>query len=119
MIEYKDVSEKNVSWEIFKMGLHKDRWKNLEVRNLPEAFILVSIKPGLDTVVRKTLDMKQIAEIYQVFGLYDLILKTKELEDMQQIEEIVAAIRQLDGITNTVTMLVRHAAPWKSNSSTL
>ncbi|MFX1513809.1 MAG: Lrp/AsnC ligand binding domain-containing protein [Promethearchaeota archaeon] len=79
----------------------------MEVRNLPEAFILLSIMPGMDSSVRENLNLEYIAEIYQVFGLYDLILKTKELEDMQQIDGIVAKIRQLDGITNSVTMLVR------------
>lgn len=84
---------------------------NLEVRNLPEAFILLSIMPGMDSNVRENLNLEHIAEIYQVFGLYDLILKTKELVDMQQIDGIVAKIRQLDGITNSVTMLVRTASP--------
>ena len=62
-------------------------------------------------MVRENLNMEHIDEIYQVFGLYDLILKTSELEDMQQIESIVSSIRQMEGITNTVTMLVRAASP--------
>ena len=79
----------------------------MEVRNLPAAFILLSIKPGQDSMILDQLNLDDLEEFYQVFGLYDLILKTKEFEDMEQIEDIVSKIRQLDGITNTVTMLVR------------
>lgn len=79
----------------------------LEVLDLPAAFMLVSIKPGMDTIVLNHLKNADITEIYQVFGLYDLIVKTTEQDEMEQIEEIVSSIRQLEGITKTVTMLVR------------
>ncbi len=79
----------------------------LEVLDLPAAFMLVSIKPGMDTIVLNHLKNVDITEIYQVFGLYDLIVKTTEQDEMEQIEEIVSSIRQLEGITKTVTMLVR------------
>ena len=75
--------------------------------DLPAAFMLVSIKPGMDTIVLNHLKNVDITEIYQVFGLYDLIVKTTEQDEMEQIEEIVSSIRQLEGITKTVTMLVR------------
>lgn len=78
---------------------------------MPTAFILLSIKPGMDSEIYKKLNREDIAEIYQVFGLYDMIIKTKEIEDMNQIEQILAHIRQLEGITNTVTMLIRVSAP--------
>ena len=75
--------------------------------DLPAAFMLVSIKPGMDTIVLNHLKTADITEIYQVFGLYDIIVKTTEQDEMEQIEEIVSSIRQLEGITKTVTMLVR------------
>ncbi|MFX0202404.1 MAG: Lrp/AsnC ligand binding domain-containing protein [Candidatus Hodarchaeota archaeon] len=83
----------------------------MEEWNLPTAFILLSIKPGMDFEIYKKLNREDIAEIYQVFGLYDMIIKTKEIEDMNKIEQILAYIRQLEGITNTITMLVRISAP--------
>ncbi len=79
----------------------------LEVLVLPAAFMLVSIKPGMDTIVLNHLKKADITEIYQVFGLFDIIVKTTEQDEMEQIEEIVSSIRQLEGITKTVTMLVR------------
>ncbi len=83
----------------------------MEVLNLPTAFILLSIKPGMDSEIYEKLNKENIAEIHQVFGLYDMIIKTKEIEDMKHIEQILTQIRQLEGITNTVTMIVRNSAP--------
>lgn len=65
----------------------------------------------MDSEIYKKLNREDIAEIHQVFGLYDMIIKTKEIEDMNQVEQILAFIRQLEGITNTVTMIVRNSAP--------
>jgi len=65
----------------------------------------------MDSEIYKKLKREDIAEIHQVFGLYDMIIKTKEIEDMKQVEQILTFIRQLEGITNTVTMIVRNSAP--------
>ena len=65
----------------------------------------------MDSEIYKKLNREDVAEIHQVFGLYDMIIKTKEIEDMKQVEQILTFIRQLEGITNTVTMIVRNSAP--------
>ena len=97
----------------FKINVYTDRRNYLEVKNLPIAFILVSIKPGMDSVVLESfsaLHTAHIDEMYQVFGLYDMIIKTNEGE-LKKIDQFVASIRQMEGITNTVTMIVRASAP--------
>lgn len=74
---------------------------------MPSAFILVNAEIGFeDTVLEEVKKMKNVTEVYLVYGVYDLIIKV-EAGTMNELKEVVfTSIRKLDKVRSTITLTV-------------
>ncbi|GAG60350.1 unnamed protein product [marine sediment metagenome] len=71
------------------------------------AYILINMDLGHGAYFTEELGkIPEITELYNVYGVYDFIVKV-EAETMDQLKDIVKSkIRNLDYIKSTLTMLV-------------
>ena len=59
-----------------------------------------------DTVLEEVKKMKNVTEVYMVYGVYDLIIKV-EADTMNELKDVVfSSIRKLDKVRSTITLTV-------------
>ena len=73
---------------------------------MPKAFIMVDINPGHERFVQERLKrLPSIKFAYQVTGEHDLIAFL-DAEPYEELAITVAAIRRIEGVRDTETLLV-------------
>jgi len=72
-------------------------------------FICIEIEPVPN--IKKIYDelklRKDIKEIYEITGEYDLIIKV-QLEDLRELRALIQYIREREGVKNVYTMITYH-----------
>jgi len=70
------------------------------------AFAMISAETGVEAEIMEELkNIPGVQEVYQVYGVYDIIIKI-EAETMQELREVVLSrVRNLDKIRSTLTMI--------------
>jgi DNA-binding Lrp family transcriptional regulator len=70
------------------------------------AFVLVNIEVGWERDAYRHLKLiPAVKESYELYGLYDIILKV-EAHSRQEFQQTVAMIRRVSGVKSTFTMIV-------------
>ena len=74
---------------------------------MPSAFVLVNSEMGAEDVVMQEIEkIKNVTEVYTVYGVYDIIVKV-EAETMNELKEVVLKnIRQQPKVRSTITLTV-------------
>jgi len=72
---------------------------------MPVGFVLIATAPAKEhKVYNELLKVKEIIELYPLFGDYDLIAKV-EIKDMDNLGKfVVSKIRSIDGVVDTKTL---------------
>ena len=73
---------------------------------MPTAFVLINTELGSETDVLKDLKkVEGVAEVYAVYGTYDVVAKVKA-ETMDRLKEIVTVrIRKVNNVRATLTLM--------------
>ncbi|NIM46247.1 MAG: Lrp/AsnC family transcriptional regulator [Nitrososphaeria archaeon] len=70
------------------------------------ALILANVELGEEEKVEKSiLEISEVEEAYQVYGLYDIVIKVK-FEEKEKLRNIVLRIRAIKGIRSTMTLII-------------
>jgi DNA-binding Lrp family transcriptional regulator len=74
---------------------------------LPKAFVLINADLGAEEeLVAELKKITNVAEVYVVYGVYDLICKV-EADTMEKVKETITwHIRRLEKVRSTLTMIV-------------
>ncbi|AIF83267.1 transcriptional regulator [Candidatus Nitrososphaera evergladensis SR1] len=74
---------------------------------MPKAFVLMNAELGSeDSLVSELKKMEGIKEVYQVYGVYDIVAQV-EAEAMEKVKETITwKLRKLNGVKSTLTMIV-------------
>jgi DNA-binding Lrp family transcriptional regulator len=73
------------------------------------AYILLSLEPGKEREFMRDLeDLQPILEANLIHGPYDCIVELRA-NHFEGINDIVYRIREMDGVTDTLTCLVTHS----------
>jgi len=73
---------------------------------LSMAYVMINSETGYEAEVMKELKkIPSVQEVYQLYGVYDIIIKI-EAENMEELKEIVSLrIRELEKIRSTLTLI--------------
>lgn len=73
---------------------------------MPMAFVLINAEiGGEEEVLRQLKSIDGVEESYVVYGVYDLVCKVKA-GDMDSLKDVItSAIRGLDSVRSTLTMI--------------
>ncbi len=70
-----------------------------------EAYVLVIVSIGMEHDVREKIkSMRGVEEVRVTYGSWDMIVKIK-VQSMQELDKVVTAIRRIDGIEHTETLI--------------
>jgi len=71
-----------------------------------KAFILVNTEVGREHEIAEKIRRlgSGIAEVVVTYGQFDLVVKI-EVDDFRRLDELVTKIRELDGVTSTITLI--------------
>ena len=74
---------------------------------MPKAFVLMNAELGSeDSIVSELKSIDGVKEIYQVYGVYDIVAQV-ESETMEKVKETITwKLRKLNGVKPTFTMIV-------------
>src|SRR5688500_12358447 len=74
---------------------------------MPKAFVLMNAELGSeDSIVSELKSIDGVKEIYQVYGVYDIVAQV-ESETMEKVKETITwKLRKLNGVKSIVTMIV-------------
>jgi DNA-binding Lrp family transcriptional regulator len=74
---------------------------------MPKAFVLMNAELGSeDSLVSELRKMEGVREVYQVYGVYDIVAMV-EAETMEKVKEAITwKVRKLGGVKSTLTMIV-------------
>ncbi|HET8857803.1 MAG TPA: Lrp/AsnC ligand binding domain-containing protein [Nitrososphaeraceae archaeon] len=74
---------------------------------MPSAFVLLNTELGSeDAIVRDLKNLEGVREVFQVYGVYDIIAKV-ESDTMDKVKETITwKLRKLTGVKSTLTMIV-------------
>ncbi|NOJ26736.1 MAG: AsnC family transcriptional regulator [Nitrososphaera sp.] len=74
---------------------------------MPKAFVLMNAELGSeDSIVNELRKIDGVKEVYQVYGVYDIVAQV-EADTMEKAKEIVTwKLRKLNGVKSTLTMIV-------------
>lgn len=74
---------------------------------MPKAFVLINADLGAEEeLVSELKKITNVAEVYVVYGVYDLIAKV-EADTMEKVKETITwHIRRLEKVRSTLTMIV-------------
>ena len=74
---------------------------------MPKAFVLMNAELGReDSIVSELKSIDGVKEIYQVYGVYDIVAQV-ESETMEKVKETITwKLRKLNGVKSTLTMIV-------------
>ena len=72
---------------------------------MPGAFVLLNTELGSeDSIVKELRNLEGVKEVFQVYGVYDIIVKVNA-DDKEELQRKVLLIRRLDDIKSTLTLL--------------
>jgi DNA-binding Lrp family transcriptional regulator len=74
---------------------------------MPKAFVLMNAELGSeDSIVSELRRLEGVKEVYQVYGVYDIVTQV-ESDTMEKVKEIITwKLRKLNGVKSTLTMIV-------------
>ncbi|MGA2663322.1 MAG: Lrp/AsnC ligand binding domain-containing protein [Nitrososphaerales archaeon] len=74
---------------------------------MKKAFVLVNVELGSDAEIEVELKkIERISGVYQVYGVYDLVVEVQAESDQQLKEIIFSKIRPLKHVKSTLTLTV-------------
>lgn len=78
---------------------------DIAVKALITAYILLKTSIAREHEVAQAIqNIKGIIEVKVVFGEYDVVAKA-QVEDVKMLDDIVTAIRKIDGVATTSTLI--------------
>ena len=74
---------------------------------MPKAFVLMNAELGSeDSIVNELKKLEGVNEVYQVYGVYDIVAQV-EANTMERVKETITwKLRKLNGVKSTLTMIV-------------
>jgi DNA-binding Lrp family transcriptional regulator len=74
---------------------------------MPKAFVLMNAELGSeDSIVNELKKIEGVKEVYQVYGVYDIVAQV-EADIMEKVKETITwKLRKLNGIKSTLPMIV-------------
>jgi DNA-binding Lrp family transcriptional regulator len=74
---------------------------------MPQAFVLMNAELGSeDSIVHELKKVEGVKEVYQVYGVYDIVAQV-EAYTMEKVKEIITwKLRKINGVKSTLTMIV-------------
>lgn len=74
---------------------------------MPKAFVLMNAELGSeDSLVTDLRKLDAVKEVYQVYGVYDIVAQV-EADTMEKVKETITwKLRKLNGVKSTLTMIV-------------
>ena len=74
---------------------------------VPKAFVLINAELGAeDALIKELRGIENVAEVYVVYGVYDIVAKI-EGDTMEKVKETITwKIRRLERVRSTLTMIV-------------
>ena len=74
---------------------------------MPKAFVLMNAELGSeDSLVNELKKLDSVKEVYQVYGVYDIVTQV-EADTMDKVKETITwKLRKLNGVKSTLTMIV-------------
>lgn len=74
---------------------------------MPKAFVLMNAELGSeDSIVNELKKLEGVKEVYQVYGVYDIVAQV-EANTMESVKETITwKLRKLNGVKSTLTMIV-------------
>jgi DNA-binding Lrp family transcriptional regulator len=74
---------------------------------MPKAFVLMNAELGSeDSLVNELKKLDAVMEVYQVYGVYDIVAQV-EADTMEKVKETITwKLRKLNGVKSTLTMIV-------------
>jgi DNA-binding Lrp family transcriptional regulator len=74
---------------------------------MPKAFVLMNAELGSeDSLVTELKKLDSVKEVYQVYGVYDIVAQV-EADTMDKVKETITwKLRKLNGVKSTLTMIV-------------
>jgi DNA-binding Lrp family transcriptional regulator len=74
---------------------------------MPKAFVLINAELGAeDSLIKELKNTENVAEVYVVYGVYDIVAKI-EADTMEKVKETITwKIRRLERVRSTLTMIV-------------
>jgi DNA-binding Lrp family transcriptional regulator len=74
---------------------------------MPKAFVLMNAELGSeDSLVNDLKKLESVREVYQVYGVYDIVAQV-EADTMEKVKETITwKLRKLNGVKSTLTMIV-------------
>jgi DNA-binding Lrp family transcriptional regulator len=74
---------------------------------MPKAFVLMNAELGSeDSLVNELKKLDSVKEVYQVYGVYDIVAQV-EADTMDRVKETITwKLRKLNGVKSTLTMIV-------------
>ena len=70
------------------------------------AFVLLNAELGKGTHVETSLnDIDEVKEVFEIYGVYDYIVRL-EIDSMSELKDVIGSkIRQIDFIRSTITLI--------------
>ena len=74
---------------------------------MPKAFVLMNAELGSeDSLVNELKKLDSVKEVYQVYGVYDIVAQV-EADTMEKVKETITwKLRKVNGVKSTLTMIV-------------
>ena len=74
---------------------------------MPKAFVLMNAELGSeDSIVNELKKIEGVKEVYQVYGVYDILAQV-EADVMEKVKETITwKLIKLNGVKSTLTMIV-------------
>ncbi|HEY7080433.1 MAG TPA: Lrp/AsnC ligand binding domain-containing protein [Nitrososphaeraceae archaeon] len=74
---------------------------------MPQAFVLMNAElVSEDSIVDELRKIEGVKEVYQVYGVYDIVAQV-ESNTMERVKETITwKLRKLNGVKSTLTMIV-------------
>ncbi|HUG96981.1 MAG TPA: Lrp/AsnC ligand binding domain-containing protein [Nitrososphaera sp.] len=74
---------------------------------MPKAFVLMNAELGSeDALVNDLRKLDSVKEVYQVYGVYDIVAQV-EADTMEKVKETITwKLRKINGVKSTLTMIV-------------
>ena len=74
---------------------------------MPKAFVLMNAELGSeDSIVGELRRLEGVKEVFQVYGVYDIVDQV-ESDTMEKVKETITwKLRKLNGVKSTLTMIV-------------
>jgi len=74
---------------------------------MPKAFVLMNAELGSeDSIVNELKKLEGVKEVYQVYGVYDIVAQVEAITMERVKETITWKLRKLNGVKSTLTMIV-------------